>query len=365
MTNSAAMQALAGSLHQAIRTSGAILLSGEPGTGREHLARAIHLASDGDYDGSVERLLRVSMNGGHNGRPFVIVDCADGEGLERRLFWVAANVADASTGGLDRIGEGSAIDRATNGTLFLRQVADHPDRLHTIPTVQTSRHHARRRGSPRASVSRLELVIVAVGLVAAVASGIIAYRIVGPYGDGPFGAGYRRVIDSETGRSVLIHESRAADGTVIRRVIDNRTLREIQFELDVDGRREEVRVPVERGSTQVTRVDRDRDADGRVDVAEYYDADQRLVKAGFSLAGDGAIDAWAYRDEAGQLVTIEVSTRRDGRIDRWEYYENNQLARVEQDTDRDGRVDAWSTYDAGILIDTVFDRDGDGEPDPR
>lgn len=204
----------------------------------------------------------------------------------------------------------------------------------------------------------VEAAIFAIGLVAAVAAGVVAYRLVGLYGDGPFASGYRRMRDPETGQSVLVHESRTGTGQLVRRVIEGRTL--TQLELDVGSERARVHL---RG-TEVTRVDRDTDGDGRIDRWEYYDQAKRLVKVGFSLGGDGVLDAWAYRDEAGELAKIEVSTRRDGTVDRWEYYEKGRLARVEEDTTHDGRVDRWSYYEDGILMSTAVDADGDGRPDP-
>jgi hypothetical protein len=190
-------------------------------------------------------------------------------------------------------------------------------------------------------------------------SGVVAYQIVGLYGDGAFASGYRRIRDPETGRSMLVHESRT-DAGVVRRVIEGRSLSELRLDVDLDGT-EDTRVHVK--GTEVTHVDRDQNGDGRTDLWEYYDPAQQLVKVGFSLAGDGVLDAWAYRDGDGQLTKIEVSTRRDGTIDRWEYYEKGQLARVEEDRDHNGRVDHWSTYEEGILMSTVVDANGDGRPD--
>ncbi|MFH1269032.1 MAG: hypothetical protein ABIK89_25175 [Planctomycetota bacterium] len=209
------------------------------------------------------------------------------------------------------------------------------------------------------SPSKLEVIIFSGGLVASVVAGVAAYRIVGLYGDGPFASGYHRTRDPETGRSMLVHETRTSAG-VVRRVIDGRTLSELGLDIDADSV-EHTRVHVQ--GTEVTRVDRDLDGDGHIDRWEYYDAAQRLVKGGFSLAGDGVLDAWAYRNDDGQITKIEVSTRRDGTIDRWEYYENDQLARVEEDTDRDGRVDRWLNYEDGILMKTEIDADKDGRPD--
>lgn len=221
-------------------------------------------------------------------------------------------------------------------------------------------HRRHRDSAAWPTVSKVELIIVSVGLVAAVVAGVVAYQIVGLYGDGAFSIGYRRIRDPETGKSLLVHESRTKDG-VIRRVIDGRRLTEVRLDVDAQGR-EHTRVHVD--GNEITRVDRDLDGDGRVDRWEYYDVARQLVKVGFSLPGDGVLDAWAYRNNDGQVTKIEVSTRRDGTIDRWEYYEKGQLARVEQDKDRNGRVDRWSTYEAGILMSTVVDADGNGRPDP-
>lgn len=223
----------------------------------------------------------------------------------------------------------------------------------------TGTHGRRHRPASRPTVSKVELIIVGVGLVASVAAGVIAYRIVGPYGDGPFKIGYRRIHDPNTGQSLLVHESRTETG-VVRRVIEGQTLKEVRFDADADGK-DDTRALVT--GTEVTRLDRDRNGDGRTDTWEYFDAKKQVVKVGFSLANDGVLDAWAYRDKAGQIVKVEVSTRRDDKIDRWEYYEKGQLARVEEDKDGDGRADRWSTYDQGILMGTTLDADKDGRPD--
>ena len=231
----------------------------------------------------------------------------------------------------------------------------------SCPYLFMSSTRRRHRDSPaRRTASKVELIIVSVGLVTAVAAGVVAYQVVGLYGDGAFSIGYRRIRDPETGKSLLVHESRTSTG-VVRRVIDGRTLTEVRLDVDANGR-EHTRVHVK--GTEVTLVERDRDGDGRVDAWEYYDPEQRLVKVGFSLGGDGVLDSWAYRNSDGQIARIEVSTRRDGAVDRWEYYEKGQLARVEEDADHDGRVDRWLTYQDGILTDTAIDANGDGRPDP-
>ena len=217
-----------------------------------------------------------------------------------------------------------------------------------------------RHSSPRLPVSKVEIVIVCVGLVLSVVAGVVAYQIVGLYGDGAFTGGYRHVRDAETGKMQLVHESRTATG-IVRRVIDGTTLTEVQLDVDAGGLAH-TRVLVK--GSDISVVERDRDGDGRIDSWEYYDSKQKLVKVGFSLAGDGVLNAWAYRGSDGEISKVEVSTRRDGVVDRWEYYEKGQLARVDEDTDHDGRVDRWSMYDGGILMDTSTSAGGRRPPDP-
>jgi two-component system, NtrC family, nitrogen regulation response regulator NtrX len=129
VTQSEAMQELAKRLKEIIADGGGVLLCGEPGTGRYHLARVIHLASHGDYTGSVERLLNSAIAEIPDAQPFVIVDCADGTGLEHRLFGAKRSVQEPGADGLDRIADGSALHRALGGTLVLRQLPDMPGGL--------------------------------------------------------------------------------------------------------------------------------------------------------------------------------------------------------------------------------------------
>ena len=213
-----------------------------------------------------------------------------------------------------------------------------------------------------------EWLVLAAGLLAAAVSGVAAYRAVGPYGDGPFGAGFRRIPHpAGGGRSTLVHDFEFGGGTV-RAVIDERTRRASELRLDADGDgRPDTRAHVD-GTTGAVRVERDLDADGVPERWEYYadarEAEQgRAEKVGFSLAGDAVVDAWAFHGADGRIVRIEVSTGRDGVVDRWEHYEDGVMVRAEEDADGDGRVDAWSTYVDGILTATATDADGDGRPD--
>jgi hypothetical protein len=110
------------------------------------------------------------------------------------------------------------------------------------------------------------------------------------------------------------------------------------------------------------RIEIDKNEDGKVDRWEYYGADQKLEKVGFSRSDDGRPDAWAFQDAGGSIARVEVSTRKDGRPDRTEFYEKGALSRVEQDTDADGRVDKWEQYESGALVTVSFDTSKSGKP---
>jgi hypothetical protein len=222
-----------------------------------------------------------------------------------------------------------------------------------------------RRRVPRRVPTWASASLVA-GLLASVAAGIAACRAVGPYGDGPFGAGFRRLPAAEAGGTVLVHDARAGPD-VVRAVIDEGTGRVRELRLAPGGDfAVALRLHVEEDGG--VRTPRDLDGDGVPDRWEYY-ADVRDVasgdieKLGFSLAGDEVVDAWAYHDEAGEIRRVDVSTGRDGVVDRWEHYRSGALLRVESDRDRDGRVDHWSTFSGGILKSTQSDADDDGLPD--
>src|ERR1700730_7408402 len=82
---------------------------------------------------------------------------------------------------------------------------------------------------------------------------------------------------------------------------------------------------------RVLRIEIDTDGAGKVDRWEYYGADQKLAKVGFSRAKDGKEDAWSYAGPDGKIERIEVSTRRDGKISRTEHYEKALPSRAEED----------------------------------
>jgi DNA-binding NtrC family response regulator len=116
-------------LASAIGGNGGVLLCGEPGSGRELFARAIHHAAGSSHPiGKLEELLRRSMRETPNGRPFVTIDCADRDGLEQRLFGMG-RYPDSQPADVERIEEGSALHTGIGGTLVLRQLTEMPVRM--------------------------------------------------------------------------------------------------------------------------------------------------------------------------------------------------------------------------------------------
>ncbi len=129
LVRSPAMQEAVQGLERAFRSPGGVTLCGEPGTGRATFARAIHAATYYEQTCSVERLIRASMHGVPNGRPFVVVDCAATKNLEDRLFGCASTGSGGGQGGLDLILEGSWLHQALGGTLYISQTPEMPARV--------------------------------------------------------------------------------------------------------------------------------------------------------------------------------------------------------------------------------------------
>jgi len=121
----------------------------------------------------------------------------------------------------------------------------------------------------------------------------------------------------------------------------NGRLQRLAFDTTQDGRNDAVGFM---DGTRVQRIEVDENEDGKVDRWEFYDANRRLERAGFSRQGNGVIDAVAFYGEAGTVERIEISTRGDGRFNRVEFYRFESLVRVEEDTDGDGGIDKWETY---------------------
>lgn len=92
-----------------------VLLSGERGTGRQMLARAIH------------------ARGRHSQGPFVAIDCAkcSAHDLEVQLFATEGNQSPIERRSLERVRRSAQLFQSRGGTLFLRNIVDLPARLQT------------------------------------------------------------------------------------------------------------------------------------------------------------------------------------------------------------------------------------------
>ena len=120
------MQLAAQAIANAAKSTDGVLICGEPATGREVVARAIHRASARPDDFSLEDLLRAGRRGAEYHAPFISVDCAETRDLERQLFGLPA-VANGED--LDRISREALLYQANGGTIFLGSVQDMPGRL--------------------------------------------------------------------------------------------------------------------------------------------------------------------------------------------------------------------------------------------
>jgi DNA-binding NtrC family response regulator len=112
--HSAAMRHVADAVRRAAETQGGVSLCGEPGTGRERIAKAIHALS------------------ARAAGAFVSVDCAGAtpEALERIVFGHAIERRQVSRGvQVERVGQTGALYLAQGGTLFLANVHAAPARL--------------------------------------------------------------------------------------------------------------------------------------------------------------------------------------------------------------------------------------------
>lgn len=124
--------------------------------------------------------------------------------------------------------------------------------------------------------------------------------------------------------------------------------------------------------TRILRIEVDQNEDGQIDRWDFYGADRKLERVGFSRQNDGLMDAVAFYESEGVLSRMEVSTRRDGTFDRIERYANGVLIEVAEDTDGDGRPDKWDAYGPSrtgssdpVVTATLFDDSKRGKPERR
>jgi hypothetical protein len=148
-------------------------------------------------------------------------------------------------------------------------------------------------------------------------------------------------------------------------------LQRLTFDSTGNGRNDAVGIM---DGVRVERIDVDEDEDGTIDRWEFYDANRRLEKVGFSRQRNGIMDAVAIYGPNGAVVRVEISTAGDGRFNRHEFYQAARLTRVEEDTNGDGRVDKWETYavdpratpgEPSSLVTAAFDDDFRGTPSRR
>jgi DNA-binding NtrC family response regulator len=115
ITASAAMRYVMKEIARAAEGSVHVLLSGERGTGRETLARAIH------------------ARGRHSQGPFVAIDCAkySAHDLEMQLFATHGNQGALERRTVERVGRTAQLFQSKGGTLYLQNAVDLPARLQT------------------------------------------------------------------------------------------------------------------------------------------------------------------------------------------------------------------------------------------
>jgi hypothetical protein len=117
------------------------------------------------------------------------------------------------------------------------------------------------------SPSRLEVAIFVCGVVTAVASGVSAYWISGPYGE----------LDRDDPRVI--------------RIVDPATGRLRLLIYDADG-------------------------DGRFETRSYMDG-ERLLRIEIDEDGHGLVDRWEYYAPDGTLERVASSSRHNGQPDLW------------------------------------------------
>ena len=114
IAHSPSMRVVMNTIRAAASLRTGVLISGQPGTGRELVARAIHA-------------LGPAAEG-----PFVVVDCTEGspDQLEQILFGVVDHRRPTRVRTPpERVGAASAVAQALGGTLLLSHVADAADRV--------------------------------------------------------------------------------------------------------------------------------------------------------------------------------------------------------------------------------------------
>ena len=130
------------------------------------------------------------------------------------------------------------------------------------------------------------------------------------------------------------------DTTVAQHDPESGRLKRIEFDTTHNGRNDAVGIM---DGTHVERIEVDEDEDGIVDRWEFYNADRRLERVGFSRQHNGVMDSIVPREGWRDGTNRDVHSRR-WTLSQLEHYQSESLARVEEDTNGDGRTDKWETY---------------------
>ena len=181
-------------------------------------------------------------------------------------------------------------------------------------------------------LGRWDVLILLVGLVLAVASGVVAYRVGGPYGERLNG-------DLRFHRAIV---QNSGDGEAV--VFDSSG----DLQLDTWSYIED-----EGG----IKNEHDANADGRIDTWEYYRADETLERLDKDTDGDGEPDyRTVFAPDGDRVVRFEYDDNADGRIDMWEHYRADAtIERLEEDTDSDGEPDYRWMFAPDETITAEFD----------
>jgi hypothetical protein len=86
------------------------------------------------------------------------------------------------------------------------------------------------------------------------------------------------------------------------------------------------------------------DFDRAIDMVSYY-VNGQLVRKEMSTTFDGQFTLSKFYDGSGQLTRVERDANADGRVDAWEFYTAGVLSQVGYDDNGDGQPDAMNSVE--------------------
>ena len=121
------------------------------------------------------------------------------------------------------------------------------------------------------------------------------------------------------------------------------------------------------GEGRLFRVELDQDGDGKVELWNFYDPEERLEKQEQDRAADGKVDTYVTLDPAtGKELRVLRDTDADGEIDSWRInHPDGSTERLEEDRNRDGKADRFVTFAEGKPSRFEEDSDYDGRLDTQ